>query len=497
MNKILFLPVDERFCTRDYFIHMASAAGLEVLTPEKRMLGMNKIQPDMGHLHDWVRNNISDVKHAILSMDMLIHGGLIPSRMSLDLPETLENRMGILKELKQENITVYASVCVTRAPFYDSAEEEPDYWQYFGKKIYDYSREIVKQGINIHEKGVNLPQTDIPQWIVDDFIWRRRRNFKMIQKSIECVGENTIDFLNLTLDDNSEGSMSLFEAALHQKLVDEKKLNDRVSIHAGADESTLTLLSRLLCDITGTNPEFKITYLFPEYAEFIPAYEGRPLKEGLRSHIESAGGKVVEGNGDILLAVNNPREKADGMHQKSDASSKDKCCAFVEKCNASEGVKGYVNIKYTNGSDNDFIDKLLDSRPDWHITNVSGWNTAGNTIGTVCAHSIIQFMISKGLIEGDIDQMKTLQYIFLMEHWGFQSNARKELLERAMNEKDSKPWSLIAIEDWALDLTKKLLKPYSERIAHSIGIEIEDFELFFPWHRSFELGITIKRKEAV
>ena len=491
MSKILFLPVDERFCTRDYFIHMASAAGLEVITPEKRMLGMKKTQPDIGNLHHWMRKNISDVRHAIISMDMLIHGGLIPSRMSLDLPETLEKRMEFLKELRKENINVYASVCVTRAPFYDSAEEEPDYWQYFGEKIYDYSREIVKRGINIHEKGMKLPQTDIPRWIVDDFIWRRQRNFKLIQKAIECVEENTITFLNLTLDDNSEGSMSLFEAALHQKLVDEKRLNDRVSIHAGADESTLSLLSRLLCDMSGITPKFEITYLFPEYAEFIPAYEGRPLKEGLRSHVESAGGKVVEKHGDILLAVSNPREKEDGMNQKSDLPYEDKCCDFVEKCNASEGVKGYVNIRYTNGSDNALIEKLLDSDPDWNITNISGWNTAGNTIGTVCTHSIIQFLVSKGLIEGDIDQLRTLQYIFLLEHWGFQSNARKELLEKAMNEKNSKPWSLIAIEDWALDLTKRILNPYSERIADSLNIGIEDFELFFPWHRSFELGIKI------
>jgi len=497
MSKILFLPVDERFCTRDYFIHMASAAGLEVITPEKRMLGMKKIQPDIYNLHNWVRKNISDVKHAIISMDMLIHGGLIPSRMSFDLPETLENRMVILNELKKENIKVYASICVTRSPFYDSAEEEPDYWQYFGKKLYDYSREIVKKGVNIHKEGMELPQTDIPQWIVDDFIWRRQRNFKMIQKAIECVEENTIDFLNLTLDDNSEGSMSLYEATLHQKLVDEKKLNDRVSIHAGADESTLTLLSRMLCDMTGANPKFKIEYLFPEYAEFIPAYEGRPLKEGLRCHVESAGGKVTEKNGDILLAVNNPRRKEDGMSQTGDETHSDKCHDFVKKCNSSEGVRGYVNIRYTNGSDNVFIDKLLESKPDWNITNISGWNTAGNTIGTVCAHSIIQFMISKGLIEGNIHKLRILQYIFLMEHWGFQSNARKVLLDKALNEKDSKPWSLIAIEGWALELTKNILKPYSERISDSLDIRIDGFELFFPWHRSFELGIKTKVQEAV
>ncbi len=491
MNRIVFLPVDERFCTRDYFILLSKAAGLDISTPDRKLLGMKKVQPDMNVIHNWLDKNVKTGDYAVLSIDMLVHGGLIPSRMSLDSSDTLEKRLEILKVMKKKDARIYASVCVTRAPFYDSAEEEPDYWEYYGKRIYDYSRELVEKGINIHNDEFELPFTDIPAWIIEDFVARRRRNFKLIQKVIEYVKENRIDFLNLTLDDNSSGSISLFEASLHQKMVDEAGLNGKIMIHAGADESTLTLLSRLLCDLFDVRPKFEVDYVFPEYRDFIPAYEGRPLHESIKSQIESSGGFLCGDRGDILLAVNNPSSREEGMKQVEDDNLRKKYGVFVENCNVRCTVRGYANIRYTNGSDNYFVEKLLLSSPNWDTTNSSGWNTAGNTLGTVCAHSIIQFLIYCGKLKGDSTQLRKLQYIFLMEHWGFQSNVRKSLLEKAWEEKKSKPWSVMAIERWALEFTGDLLKPFSDTISNALKLDVDNFEIYFPWHRSFELAIKI------
>jgi len=51
MNRIVFLPVDERFCTRDYFILACKAMNIEIITPPKDLLGKKKVPPDMEILH--------------------------------------------------------------------------------------------------------------------------------------------------------------------------------------------------------------------------------------------------------------------------------------------------------------------------------------------------------------------------------------------------------------------------------------------------------------
>jgi hypothetical protein len=135
---------------------------------------------------------------------------------------------------------------------------------------------------------------------------------------------------------------------------------------------------------------------------------------------------------------------------------------------------------------------VLNARLNWNIFNFAGWNTAGNTVGTVCACSIIQYLGKKGLLKIDSYEMLKLQFVFFLEHWAFQSNVRIDLIKKANDEKGVPPWSVIPIERWAVDFTKSELKSYADFIAQGIGFVYGDFDIFFPWHRSFELGVTVK-----
>ena len=134
MNRIVFLPVDERFCTRNYFILACEALNIEIVTPPVGLLGSKKISPDMNLLHRWLVSNVRPGDYLIISVDMLVYGGLIPSRISNEQYETLETRLNLIKEFKERNTRIYVNSAITRLPFYNSSEEEPDYWEYFGGK---------------------------------------------------------------------------------------------------------------------------------------------------------------------------------------------------------------------------------------------------------------------------------------------------------------------------------------------------------------------------
>ena len=500
MPGIVFLPVDERFCTRDYFLHLAEASGIEVNTPPVSYLGAKKIPPDMPRLHAWLQENVDADDLVIISLDMLIHGGLIPSRMSLESLETLQDRLSILREIKNRGCRIYASISITRTPSYSSAEEEPDYWQYFGERIYDLSRHMA-QRLRDGDADLlgNISGLEIPSWILDDYIKRRQRNFELVSEAINLVAAGTIDFLNLVLDDNSAESLSLAEAEKHKARVISLQVNDRVSIHAGADESNLTLLAKALVDVYGVSPSFEVIYTSPEHRDFVPPYEGSPLYEGVKNHLEAAGGRHADEDADIILLVNNPDAPIESPDQPAvpqDTAPYDVVSAALEQ--AEGKVLGIADVKYVNGADNYLADLLLKhSGLDWTHANFAAWNTAGNTLGTVCACSIMQYLGARGYLRMDKEKLTALQAIFFLEHWGFQANVRQDLI-RAAKEKGVLPWTVIPIEGWATEYTTEKLAPYKDAVQGAMGMDRKALKVWFPWHRSFEIGISLdEEKEGI
>ena len=115
-KRVVFLPVDERFCTRDYFLLLARAANINVVTPPKSYLGAKKTPPDIRRLLKWLEETVVPGDYLVLSIDMLVHGGLIPSRMSIETLDTLKERLGLLEKLKDRDVKIYATTTVTRTP---------------------------------------------------------------------------------------------------------------------------------------------------------------------------------------------------------------------------------------------------------------------------------------------------------------------------------------------------------------------------------------------
>ncbi len=76
--------------------------------------------------------------------------------MSIETLDTLKERLGLLERLKDRDVKIYATTTVTRTPFYNSAEEEPDYWQYFGLDVYDLSRLLARsfRGERVHRSVI-------------------------------------------------------------------------------------------------------------------------------------------------------------------------------------------------------------------------------------------------------------------------------------------------------------------------------------------------------
>jgi hypothetical protein len=80
-NKtVLFLPLDERFTTRDAFLNLARVTPFNILTPDRSLLPSLKQPAPLTELHQWVDENVANCDAAIVSSEMFLYGGLIASR---------------------------------------------------------------------------------------------------------------------------------------------------------------------------------------------------------------------------------------------------------------------------------------------------------------------------------------------------------------------------------------------------------------------------------
>ena len=138
-QQIVLLPLDERPCNYRFPRRLGEEANdLRVVLPDRDILGNKKVPPEWVRVAAFLRRTCKEATALVLSVDMLLYGGIIPSRLHHLSEATLRERLSLLKELKEENpaLKIYAFALVMRCPRYSSADEEPDYYADCGKEIF-------------------------------------------------------------------------------------------------------------------------------------------------------------------------------------------------------------------------------------------------------------------------------------------------------------------------------------------------------------------------
>ena len=141
MNRVAFLPLDDRPVNYDYPRYLARAAGLEIVLPPREWLGSPWRPSRHAELVGWLEEAASDADAAVVAVDTLAYGGLIPSRTSSESAETVLGRLGVLRRLNAANPgkPILASSVILRICRSNTSEEEKPYWARFGSRMFQLS----------------------------------------------------------------------------------------------------------------------------------------------------------------------------------------------------------------------------------------------------------------------------------------------------------------------------------------------------------------------
>ena len=367
-RRIVYLPLDERPCNLIFpQLQLPRSSGAELVVPPRSLLGYKKTPADREAVLQWLEHELVTADYAVLSIEMLLYGGLLASRIHTETTATILERVeefsALLRRTEEErhpgvsggsggtgaaaagarphahtgprphaqpgarpnaqpgahpgrggrfgapagSIDISLFGLIMRTPSYSSDEEEPEYYRDYGREIFYrgyLGHKAEHEALGPHEQNL-LAETDcIPELIVRDYDARRRANLEALKAIAELLVAGRVNRLVLPEDDTATYGYGPREKASLLAHLEGLGVADRVLSYPGADEVGMTLTARAALD-GRANPKVHVVYSHDGAEAVIPRYESQPLAESVAAHVRAAGGEVCSDpeEADVVLGV--------------------------------------------------------------------------------------------------------------------------------------------------------------------------------------------------
>ena len=500
MKKIVLLPLDERPCNYLYPLQMFNNDDIKLVLPSMDIMGDKKIPANHEALEEFLLTETKDAFGLVISIDTLLYGGIVPSRLHYHSEEELKRRMSIITKLKENNpdLLIYAFDLIMRCPQYSSDDEEPTYYKESGVEIFRTGYYSHKRDLKIATPAEleALENLNCNQEHLKDFLNRRELNCRLNIETLNLVENKVIDFLIIPQDDASEYGWTAIDQIKIRKVIDEKCLQMDVYMYPGADEVANNLISKMILKIKNRRPLFYIKYPSPNSPLTVPGLEDRYLDVTVRYQILSSGGLITTSvqEADIVLFVNTsathmlpsgdldwPRDR--GM---SVLRNMPEFVEFMDYCvNTLKKDVVVGDVSTINGGDYELIKMMQKRDLLMKVSAYAGWNTSSNTLGTCIPHGIMTHIYGKTQEHYDFLVSRYIEDFVYMSY--VRTKVNNTLAPRGFNYFyiDGQRGSICQEVFEELKLGTDLLLPSIK--GHYV---IED--LYMPWRRMFEIGIFVK-----
>lgn len=504
-KKIVYLPLDERPCNSliPEMIVKPQKDKVLLLQPPKKLLGEKKREANTEKLHQWLIEEAVNADAMVLSIEMLVYGGLLPSRLHQMELEEGKAKLALLKELKTQYpaVKIYASNLIMRTPKYSSDDEEPTYYGIYGSSIFRRAYLLDKKervGLTKSE-AAELEEiiNSVPEKYLLDYEKRRSFNQEITEAVLSYVKQGIIDYLVIPQDDSAEFGYTAKDQKKVRALLVKEDLEFNVAIYPGADEVGATLIARAYCEMFDFRPSF--FPVFPSvYSEtIIPMYEDRPLGESMKSHISAVGGKLAFSSekSDIILGYNtagNVMQEAWDQIELQDITylTHRNLQTFIEQLvelHAEGKPIAIADSAYANGGDISLIKGLDKVGLLEELLSYKGWNTNCNTLGTTLAAAILAYNSEKQ------NEVKENIIYHLLDDVCYQSIARNKVTKLVLPEFEANYFDISQNEREILaTIERVVLEAYHTYCRNSFKkLQFEKITSSSPWHRMFEIEYSI------
>lgn len=520
LPPLALLPLDERPVNVQLPQDVAAIAGAVLWTPPSGVLPSFRTPGDTGALADWLEALPDQgAAGAVVSLDMLVYGGLIPSRTSadglLECLERLERLAGFRRRHPEFRLDVVG--LFMRASSSGASIEEPDYWPVHGPDLHAL-------GGTLHRLlgSEDLPPagdlTSVPDRVVDDFERRRLRNHMVNLRSLELADDGILDTLALTADDTAEHSAGSAEQTWLRHWIRALPGTRGVRMYPGADEVGATLVASALARQAPTPPRIHVACARPESLDRIPPYENQPFTGSIARQLDVAGaiGADTPAAADAVLVLHGPApapaehtatgtggdpdaERApagDPLGRAPDADPEvaaSQTCALVGSLLEAGYRVALADVRHPNGADPALTRSLEQQGLLLRLEAYSAWNTAGNTLGSAIS-LVVAGVVGRNL--GTLSERARRIALLrrLLDDHAYQSVLRPRHLVDLFHDSSARldpAEAAAAAQVIRTEMAQILAGWLDGRAAVDPSWDLHITDLTLPWDRSFEVAVEL------
>lgn len=511
-RKIMLLPLDERPCNYDFTSLMVGDTDFQIIKPPYDILGKKKISGDTDEIWDWVLENSKICEAAIISIDTLVYSSILSSRLHYLDDDKMSKRLNRLREIKKINptIKIYAFSLIMRCPQYSSSDEEPDYYENWGREIfrYGYINHRMEMGIAFNKEKAEFESIDskLPKEYLEDYLTRREKNIKINKQAIDLTSDGIIDFLVIPQDDSSPYGFTAKDQQLIRKYIKDKKQQFSVFMYPDADAVENALTVRYINEINEKCPMVYIKYANVMGGNVIPTFEDRTVNETIKYQIMTAGGLIASSieDADIILMVNMPSshmkchdtqsELPQTMEYNVNRTQIEQVLFAEHAINVLHKPVCFADVAYGNGGDPELFELLKIKGLLFKVAGYAGWNTASNTLGTCIPMSMLYLLY--GDRQAHMDSL-ALRYV---EDMGYMCYVRKDICNNYLTQMGCDYFNVDGERGKIAMLIHDKLQKFADDNISDEAHMVKITDCRQPWSRMFETAPTVKvlnRKEKI
>lgn len=500
-ENLLLLPLDSRPPCLDFVKKLGALGNVNVISPPENILDNYTTPAPVAKINEWLLANIKNADAAIISIDMLRHGGLIASRApqaNSELEEKLFHDLATLRRMNSSDVYAFSIIPRLLIPENDTTK----LWQYH-VMVYATKKDMESYFQNPKDFERMQEMLDrVPPELIEQFSLLYEQNDQFNNKLLTLAQNNAFTGLLFGQDDGQPFGRPNESIYKVRKTINHDNLDTTLAIH-GADELAMAQLTDHISKKNNFKAKIFVCYSTDKTSDIVMPFTPATLTETVQEKIASTGAIEVKSkaNADIILYVHaGTKSTSSGELKKAAAEihalSKEKPVALVDLS---------ANFRQRETVLGTFLEENI---PLSCLTAYAGWNTAGNSIGTALAQSII-FLISKNnspQAEWLPLYQKNFEFTIarILDDWAYQKNVQ-DINDDLLRWKNINPYRLGAEREKTKEkIAYGLFRRQESIFYRNLGrypfysdrgkdyyLTKIDVNVKLPWERTFEVNIDV------
>ncbi len=251
--KVLYLPIDERHCNyRFSSMYFSDSSKIELNTIPTKYMGHMKEPGDIDGIFSYLEESLLKCDIAVLSFELLMYGGYLPSRVHtipiIQLKDRLKKIESLLRR-KGKNSLIYLFSNIMMTTPYSSSENDCNYYSNYGEFIFKRSYLLDKKkniGLSaVEEQKLNDCIKMLPFSVIKDYETRVSINNQLILDYDQLLKDKVIDNFAINMESKNEyGYDSIAKKAINNHFKTQN-IDDKVLWYS-ADELGFILICRAI-----------------------------------------------------------------------------------------------------------------------------------------------------------------------------------------------------------------------------------------------------------